>query len=397
MVKSFTAKRKYRSISLFSGIGGLDIGLERVGFNPVFSSELDPNAAMTFQTYLGKRDHHPNFQSDVNVVTPAILMRKLGVKRGEIDLLVGGPPCQAFSLIGKRKCLDDARGVLLYKMAEFAEAFRPKVILIEQVKGLLSAFCENNTRGGALSKLVSWLEGLGYIVTYKILLAADFGVPQLRERLFVVACEGKKFKFPEPTHYQETSRDLLDQMRGYITVREALMGLPEPNRVGEIEVFPNHADITPARDQQRIHGVPEGECLAKQHHLPKSQRMNLTDKDTTKFRRLAWDKPALTLRGGEAFYHPKEDRYLTPREYLRLHGFDDDFVLYGPIKGRSGSFRTLDQHRLVANAVPPRLAEIVGKEIVKQLLENNVKSSYSATVLSKQKYSDATCISEATA
>jgi DNA (cytosine-5)-methyltransferase 1 len=269
--------------------------------------------------------------------------------------------------------------------------------MIEQVKGLLSAVCADNTKGGALSILISWLERLGYIVSYKVLLAADFGVPQLRERLFIVANKIKKFKFPEPTHYKETNQPFLDQSFKYATVKEALSGLRTPRRVGEIEIFPNHADITPARDQQRIHGVPEGECLAKQRHLPKSQRMNLTDKDTTKFRRLAWDKPALTLRGGEVFYHPAEDRYLTPREYLRLHGFDDDFILFGPIRGRSGTVRALDQHRLVANAVPPKLAEVVGEQIVKQLLENSTTSYHSPTTLLKQIHSGGAYISGATA
>jgi DNA (cytosine-5)-methyltransferase 1 len=392
-----TPKNRYRSISLFSGIGGLDIGLERVGFRPVFCSELDPNAAATLRAYLDKKGYSPYFQPDVNQVNPNTLMHELGIKPGEIDLLAGGPPCQSFSLIGKRQCLNDDRGVLLYKIPEFAEVFQPKVIMIEQVKGLLSASCEDNMKGGALSRLIDWLRSLGYITSHKVLLAADFGVPQLRERLFIVASKDKKFKFPEPTHFPESSQLFPNGISRYSTVKEALKGLKKPSRVGEIEVFPNHADITPARDQQRIHGVPEGECLAKQHHLPKTQRMSLTQKDTTKFRRLSWDKPALTLRGGEVFYHPKEDRYLTPREYLRLHGFDDDFILSGPIRGRSGSVRFLDQHRLVANAVPPGLAEVVGEEIVSQFLEPKIRPLSVSITQPKQKHSAAAYISEAIA
>jgi DNA (cytosine-5)-methyltransferase 1 len=87
------------------------------------------------------------------------------------------------------------------------------------------------------------------------------------------------------------------------------------------------------------------------------------EKDTTKFRRMSWSKPALTLRGGEAFYHPFENRYLTPREYMRLHGFPDSHMLFGPIRARTGTVRDLDQHRLVANAVPPSLAHAVGAQI----------------------------------
>lgn len=369
---------KYKSLSLFSGIGGLDIGLHKVGFSPIFCCELDPNARKTLENHVKKLGISPRFESDINLVDPEALRRELKVARGEIDLLFGGPPCQAFSLIGKRMCLGDDRGILLYKMAEFAEAFRPKVILIEQVKGLLSAECERNVKGGALNKLISWLERLGYSVRHKILLAANYGVPQLRERLFIVASQNGTFEFPKPTHYKEGASDLFGSAQPYLTVREAISDLPNPDFVGEKEVFPNHADVTPIRDRERINGVPEGECLAKQRHLPKSQRMNLTDKDTTKFRRMSWDKPALTLRGGEAFYHPTANRYLTPREYLRLHGFEDDLVLFGPIKGRSGSFTALDQHRLVANSVPPKLAEVIGREIVSQLLEAPVTKSKSS-------------------
>ena len=206
MNRFLTSKNRYRSISLFSGIGGLDIGLERVGFRPVFCSELDPNAAATLQAYLDKKDYSPYFQPDINQVNPNILMQELGIKPGDIDLLAGGPPCQSFSLIGKRQCLHDDRGILLYKIPEFAEVFQPKVIMIEQVKGLLSASCEDNTKGGALSKLIDWLKRLGYITSHKVLLAADFGVPQIRERLFIVASKDKKFKFPEPNYFPESSQ-----------------------------------------------------------------------------------------------------------------------------------------------------------------------------------------------
>jgi len=129
----------------------------------------------------------------------------------------------------------------------------------------------------------------------------------------------------------------------------------------------NHVDITPGRDRIRIHGVPEGSHLAAQLHLPAEQQCKLTKKDTTKFRGLSRDEPALTLRGGEIFYHPTEDRYLTPREYLRIHGYPDDYRLRGPIRGRSGTFRYLDQHRQVANSVPPPVAKCIAEAIARTL------------------------------
>ena len=358
--------KPYSAISLFSGIGGLDLGLHQAGFVPMLCCEIDKNAQKTLLTAMEKRQLKPTFYSDVNDINLHQLKKELGFKKGEVDLLCGGPPCQAFSLIGKRQSLDDARGVLLFKMAEFAEAFEPKTILIEQVKGLLSASCGDDIKGGVLSNLIARFEALGYRVNYKVMLAADYGVPQLRERLFVVASKTKRFVFPNPTHSSKKNDNLFTFGKPYRTIKDAIGALPRATSPDEPESFPNHIDITPSRDRERINGVPEGECLAKQLHLPKSQRMNLTEKDTTKFRRIAWDLPSLTLRGGEAFYHPSENRYLTPREYLRIHGFDDDFILYGPIKGRSGTFKSLDQHRLVANAVPPKLAEVIGKEIIAQ-------------------------------
>ena len=362
-------RKKYKYISLFSGIGGIDAGLHKAGFHPLFCCELDKNASDTLKAFLHQKKLSPKFEHDVNAISPYELMNDLGIEPGDIDLLAGGPPCQAFSLIGKRKSLDDDRGVLLFKMAEFAEALQPKTIMIEQVKGLLSASCEDNIRGGALAKLLSQLESLGYVINHKILLAADYGVPQLRERVFIIASKNRKFRFPQATHFAKAEAGLFSASKLYHTVKDAIGDLPRPTLPGEPEIIPNHVDITPNRDIERITGVPEGQCLAKQLHLPISQRMNLSEKDTTKFRRIAWDLPSLTLRGGEAFYHPTESRYLTPREYLRIHGFDDKFILHGPIKGRSGTFKSLDQHRQVANAVPPKLAEILGREIIVQLLE----------------------------
>ena len=106
--------------------------------------------------------------------------------------------------------------------------------------------------------------------------------------------------------------------------------------------------------------------------LPESQRRNLTRKDTTKFLRVHRDKPANTLRGGEIFFHPTEDRYLTPREYMRIHGYPDTYLLAGPIRGRTGTVKNLDQHRQIGNSVPPPLAYLIAKNISEVLDTENI-------------------------
>ncbi len=367
-------------ISLFSGIGGLDEGLHNAGFSPLFCSEIDKNAHASLKNWCNRKLVTPKLCTDINNISPLHLKKELNLKVGELDLLAGGPPCQSFSLIGNRKSLGDDRGLLLFKMIDFARVFKPKAVLIEQVKGLLSAKGEDGIAGSALKAIVKDLEKLGYSVKYKVLRAADYGVPQLRDRVFIIGIKGKNpFQFPVPTHFdpkkQMTQGDIFATEKfSYVSVKEAISDLPPPVLKGELEKIASHADVTPQRDRERINGVPEGECLAKQLHLPADQRMRLNPKkDTTKFRRLAWDLPALTLRGGEAFYHPSENRYLTPREFLRLHGFPDDHILSGPIRSRSGAVKDLDQHRQVANAVPPPLAEAMGNAIYNTIFTKLMK------------------------
>lgn len=371
---------KKTAISLFSGIGGIDEGIHRAGFESLFCCEIDKHAHASLQQWCQLRKVTPMLAKDVNEVNPQELMSQLGLKPNDLDLLAGGPPCQSFSLIGSRKSLEDKRGILLYKMVEFAKVFKPKALLIEQVKGLLSAKGFDGKPGSVLFDLVSDLRANGYSVSYSVLRAANYGVPQLRDRVFIVGLLDKKeFIFPSPTHFdpehKKSQLGLFKSGTPYTTIKDAIGNLPSPVLKGQKPVIPSHVDVTPARDRERINGVPEGECLARQLHLPADQRQRLNpEKDTTKFRRLSWSKPSLTLRGGEAFYHPTENRYLTPREYLRIHGFPDEVELSGPIRARSGTVRDLDQHRLVANSVPPPLAEAVAKSIFEQMPKLKRKS-----------------------
>ncbi len=353
-----------KSVSLFSGGGGMDIGVENAGFQNLASIEVDHNAADTLRFNADRKKSGTKvYEADIRTLDP------MSIAESGIDLLHGGPPCQAFSLIGKRNSLFDERGMLLFEMIRFARAIRPRALLLEQVKGLLSAPNEKGERGGVFKTFTHELEKLGYCVKWTILCAADYGVPQLRERVFIVATSGTNgFSFPHPTHVESPEDTPLLPLKHYVGVGKVIADLPEPVAKGSEPTFPNHVDVTPDRDRERIHPVAEGGFLAGTPSAPAELRCNLTKKDTTKYRRLHSFEPSLTLRCGEIFFHPTQDRYLTPREYMRIHGYPDSHILCGPIRSRSGTVKNLDQHRLVANSVPPPLAQAVAEQIKKVLL-----------------------------
>lgn len=363
-----TLATKPLAISLFSGAGGMDLGVLQAGYEILACVENDPHCCETLRTAVVKDNRKTRvLEEDIRNVAPLDLMAKFDLIEGELDLLCGGPPCQAFSQIGKQASLADERGLLLFEMVRFARDLKPKAIMIEQVKGLLSARDENGKRGGVFEVLLKQLQDeLGYSVKWATILAADYGVPQLRQRVFIVATrKGVNFDFPDATHVPLGRNDLFS--KPYITVGEALKELRLPSPKSSETPTDSHMDITTAGDKFRIHGVPEGGWLSAQLHLPIEQRKTLTKKDTTKFRRLSTKELSLTLRCGEIFFHPVEDRVLTPREYMRLHGYPDDYLLKGPIRSRSGRVRNLDQHRQVANSVPPPVGKAIAEAILRAL------------------------------
>lgn len=361
-----------RAISLFSGAGGMDVGVLQAGFDVLACVEIDKNCCDTLRANIEKSGRSTAvYQKDIREFSPEELMLDLDIAAGDIDLLFGGPPCQAFSQIGKQKSLEDERGPLIYQMIRYARALQPRAIMMEEVKGLLSAKDLNGKPGGVFESFLKELDALDYVPKWRVMLAAEYGVAQLRERLFIVATKKPNgFQFPNPTNDKPENSNTLFGLPPYVTVGDVLIGLKPPivKEPGVAVPEDSHIDITPKRDRERIHGVPEGMHLASQTHLPKEQICGLTKKDTTKFLRLSRTKPSNTLRGGEIFFHPFEDRYLTPREYMRIHGYPDSYVLKGPIRGRSGSVKDLDQHRQIGNSVPPPLAQAVAEKIKEIIL-----------------------------
>ena len=279
-----------------------------------------------------------------------------------------------FLWLVKKHGLSDERGMLLFEIIRFAKEFQPKVILLEQVKGLLSAKGSLGRHGEVFESFLLKLQEIDYAPKWKVLVAADYGVPQLRKRLFVIATRGKNgFVFPEKTHAPQGECRTLFPCQPHQGIGEVIADLGEPSPKIKGTTFydreDGHVDVTPSRDRERISQVPEGSHIAAQLHISADLRKGLMPKDTTKYLRLHRDKPSNTLRCGEIFYHPNEDRYLTPREYMRIHGYPDSYILKGPIRSRTGSVRNLDQHRQVANSVPPPLARVLALKIEAYLKE----------------------------
>ena len=215
-----------KTISLFSGAGGLDIGFEQAGFTIAVAVEADPACC---ETLLVNRPYLNLICSDINMVTTEEILRKGNLKVGEAALVIGGPPCQSFSLAGDRKGLDDKRGKLIFEFARVVREALPKAFVLENVKGMT-----NWNKGQALQELVSLLEtpisnnGVEYkyqVAPPQVLDAALYGVPQHRERLFIIGNRiGKEFTYPTPT--TPIPR----------TVADAIEGLPpaeEPSKVAQ--------------------------------------------------------------------------------------------------------------------------------------------------------------------
>lgn len=367
--------KRLNAISLFSGAGGMDVGVRQAGFDILGCVEWDPYCCQSLRRNIASEHHSTKvIEGDIREIEPEQLGKICNVRPKTLDLLFGGPPCQSFSLIGKQKGLQDERGLLLFQIARFADYLKPKVVLLEQVKGLLSAKGEKGTRGEVFQHFLSDLERIGYVPKWRVLLAADYGVPQRRERLFVVATRGVNgFCFPEPTHTSDDAANQLFGLTAYTTAGDALKDLGEPHpKIKGQTIYDDkhsHVDVTPERDRERIAQVPEGSHLAAQTHLGSDLRKGLSAKDTTKYLRLHRKKPSNTLRCGEIFYHPRQDRYLTPREYMRIHGYPDSYELCGPIRSRTGTVKNLDQHRQVANSVPPPLAKSLAEAVKAYLHE----------------------------
>ncbi len=333
-------------VDFFAGAGGLSLGLVQAGLEPVFACDSMELACVTHRANLG---NHVQV-ADMRLLTDRDVLGQAGLDVGQIDIVAGGPPCQGFSTQRRGNRTDD-RNDLVLTFAQLALDLQPKMILLENVPGLLGARGHNVT--GALFGL---LESRGYDHDSTVLNAADFGVPQNRRRAIVVAWDPgrvKPFSFPLPTHSQQR-----------VTVRDAIADLPEPpDDFTEHPKYRNHTRVKmSARNIERIGFVPAG---GGRLDIPEDLQLDchrgVAHRHLDVYGRMRWDEPGPTItamfdnftRG--RFAHPSEDRSITGREGARLQSFPDWFEFEGPKK---------DVARQIGNAVPPLLAESLGRQLV---------------------------------
>ena len=336
---------KYKIVDLFSGAGGLELGFEQAGYEVVFSTDFDEYCE---KVHLKNRPNIPFLRTDIYDLDENTLRKYVP---GEIDVLVGGPPCQGFSTIGKRISSDpnkrhqaDPRNNLFREYIRILKCLQPKFFLMENVEGLLT-----RDKGTIFEEIKKTFAETGYEFNYVILNAADYGVPQIRNRVFFYGNRMGVRMSPPLATFSENGAN------SWKTVGEAIGDLASKGPEDALNHVPlKHGEINIRRYQL----IPEGGRLPEQDLPPELYRKNFGNT----FKRLHRNKPSLTMVPGHNAFpiHPWLDRSLTVREAARIQTFPDDYEFVGPRD---------KQCMQVGNAVPPVLAKAWAEQIKKELEE----------------------------
>lgn len=362
---------KLKALSFFSGAMGLDQGLEKAGIEPLLACEFDKACRRTITA------NRPDIAmlGDIWKYDATQIREAAGLsKDDEIDVMVGGPPCQAFSTAGARRGFHDSRGNVFLRYIELILELRPRFAVIENVRGFLSAPMAHTPHaergpdwkpsaheraGGALMHVLKLLRAGGYGVSFNLYNAANFGVPQSRERVILICSrDGTPLPHLSPTHSQDGSFGLPK----WRTLKDAVEGLDAASC--DHDQFP----------EDRLHFYRMLGPGQYWKHLPKELHrealggsLEAGGGKTGFFRRLAWDKPACTLVTSPTMpatdiCHPIEDRPLSVQEYARIQQFPDDWIVCGS---------TADRYKQIGNAVPVGLGEAVGRALVAHMEGND--------------------------
>ncbi len=338
-------------IDLFCGCGGFSLGFERAGFDVLLGIDVWPDALKTFGL------NHKNskvLQGDLSLIRPSDTTRLLDGRN--VDVIIGGPPCQGFSVAGKR-IVDDIRNKLYKNFVNFVAFYKPKAFVLENVPNILSI-------GGGVVKdsIIEDFSDLGYTIEYKILMASDYGVPQNRRRaIFVGFLNGHHFVFPTPF---DTPK---------VTAEEALSDLPEQS-IEDGSAYPSAPlceyqnlmrknSVTLDNHQTTVHNqqtidiislVPDGGNYKNlPPHLRETRKVHIA------WTRLNSKKPSFTIDTGHRHhFHYVYNRIPTARESARIQSFPDDFYF---------TCSRTSQLKQIGNAVPPLLSEAIAKSLLQQL------------------------------
>ncbi len=332
-----------RIVSLFSGAGGLDLGFEQAGFEIVYANDFDKACWETYE-----RNH--GIKLDGRSITE---IRSSQIPKA--DGIIGGPPCQSWSLAGMMKGIKDARGKLFYEYIRIIRDKKPMFFVAENVPGIISS-----THFGEFKKIVEGFASLGYDVTYKLLDARDYGVPQERKRVIIVGYKkalGKKFEFPEPTHSKKPMRLLSGKMtKSWVTLKDAIGDLKDAK----------HAGLKNAAN--------DGLRISNNEYMNGGFSTIYMSRNRLK----GWECQSFTIQAGgrHAPLHPdsakmqkvRENKYvflgdtyrrLSVRECARIQTFPDSFTFY--YKNVS------DGYKMIGNAVPVSLAKAIALKIKEDL------------------------------
>ncbi|KKW38319.1 hypothetical protein A2454_03630 [Candidatus Peribacteria bacterium RIFOXYC2_FULL_55_14] len=348
--------RFFNVVSLFSGAGGLDLGLEMAGYSTRACVEIDPVFRETMRR--NRPDWNPldDFDGDVTCITSDLLLERADLTKGQVDLLVGGPPCQSFSNMGNRKGVKDARGRLFRDYLRLVYEIRPLGIIFENVEGI--------KQHGVLDELQKELEAMGYKVKCETVIAADYGVPQKRKRVIVLGCLGVEPRFPKPTHSRFGD---VPETKRWVTVGETFQKITVQDLLRPDCLGMNHS----LEMVNRMKMVPPGgnfHDLPKKH-LPDCWKSGKHQGQDT-FGRLKLNEPSVTIRTSGynptkgRYIHPTENRGLNTLEMAALQSFPKDFMFVGNLKSVGVQ---------IGNAVPPLLAKAIGEAMKPCLVEARLK------------------------
>jgi DNA (cytosine-5)-methyltransferase 1 len=347
-------------VDLFSGVGGLSLGFRQAGFNVVLANEIDKDIAKAY------KENHPNGKMINEDITKLDIESVFSPYKGNIDIVIGGPPCQGFSQKGARRILDDERNFLFKYYLKVVEYLKPKYFLMENVPNLLTA-----NKGSFKQDIYNEFENLGYVLDSGILNAFDYGVPQTRRRAFVLGKLAGKVSLPLAFFEKVSAWDAISDLAFLESgegVEEQDYILPAATsyqkrlRKNSKKLYNHIATKHSSLAIERMMLVPpeKGKETLPEEYLTKSiysgtwSRIVKSDPSVTITTR--FDTPS-----SGRFTHPYLHRAITVREAARIQSFPDDFILYGP---------KTSQMKQVGNAVPPllsyRIAETIKLDIVKK-------------------------------